>query len=235
MRKRLQCLLICILALAMLPQFGCRKTRQIRYDNCKRAFIDAPEEAKTGSTVTLKKGMVTDTIEEVFLDETVLQPDGEEDGFLIYRFVMPDRDVTIRVESKNISAASKTVLVDYYTASVALDTPPGEEEGDYEIVLFDDNSAELLLEEYINGGTAAEQVRSCRVSREAADEAKALIEQYRMREWNDLAEAESIDGAIYVCRFCFDGAFCRVTSENMPDDGMQAFSAICTLLQGYLK
>lgn len=235
MRKRLRQLVIGILTFAMLPLFGCAKPRQIRYDNCRRAFIDAPEEAKTGATVTLKKGMVTDTIEEVYLDDRKLEPDGEEDGFLIYRFVMPDRAVTIRVESKNISAVTKTVLVDYYAAAVAVVEAPGEEEGYYEIVLFDDGGSELLLEEYTNGGTPNEQVRSCRVPHEAADEAKALIERFGMRKWNDLAEADGIEGKIYVCRFRLDGESFRVTSERMPDDGMEAFAAIRALLQGYLK
>ena len=225
MRKRLRCLMIGILTFAMLPLFGCAKTHRIRYDKCERAFIDAPQEAKAGSTVTLKKGMVTDTIEEVYLDDQKLQPDGEEDGFLIFRFVMPDHDVTIRVESKNISAVTKTVLVDYYAAAVAVEEAPGEEKGYYEIVLFDDGGFELLLEEYTNGGTPNEQVRSCRVPREAANEAETLIERFGMREWNNLAEADSLEGAIYVCRFNIGGSFCRVTSERMPDDGMEAFFA----------
>jgi hypothetical protein len=236
MKKRiLRCLLIGVLTLGFLPLFGCAKTYQIRYDNCKLAFIDAADAAKAGGTVTLKKGVVTDTIEEVYLDDRILQPDGEEDDCLVYRFVMPDHDVTIRVTSENISAVTRTVLVDYYAAVAAVDEAPGEEEGYYEIVLYDDDCAELLLEEYTNGGTPNEQVRSCRVPREAADEAKTLIERYRMPEWNTMDDCDSLEGAVYVCRFNLNGSSVRVTSERMPNDGMEAFSAIRTLLQGYLN
>ena len=104
MKKRiLRCLLTGVLTLGMLPAFGCAKTYRIVYDNCKPGFVDAPEAARQGETVTLKKGIVFDEIQDVILDGTELQPQGEADGFLIYTFTMPDHDVTVSIESRNIS------------------------------------------------------------------------------------------------------------------------------------
>ena len=68
--------------------------------------IDPIPEAYPGETVTLKVGMVSDKITYVYAnDEPVQQVDGPDDGFLYYAFVMPYEDVTVRVESKNISGA----------------------------------------------------------------------------------------------------------------------------------
>lgn len=99
----LRILLLGALTLGMLPAFGCAKTYRIVYDNCKPGFVDAPEAARQGETVTLKKGIVFDEIQDVILDGTTLQPQGEADGFLIYTFMMPDHDVTVAIESHNIS------------------------------------------------------------------------------------------------------------------------------------
>ena len=234
-RKILRVLLTGVLTMSFLPLFGCAKTYRIDYQKYLRGFIDPPEKAKAGTTVTLKKGAVTDTIEEVLLDGEPLLCEGEEDGFLIYRFKMPAHDVTITIESHNISVVEKTLLIDYYSRDVAIVEEPDGESGYYELVLYDDGNADLLLEVYTDGGTPSQTVSTCRVPAAAADEARKLIEQYNMTAWNDAAEGESLDGAIYVCRFNLDGTFYRVTSEWMPSDGMDAFDAIRTLLQGYLS
>jgi hypothetical protein len=224
-------ILIGVLTLGMLPLFGCAKTYRIMYDNCERAFINPAEKARAGKTVTLKMGVVTDTRTEVLLDGEPLQPTGEKNGFLLYTFKMPAHDVTLSVTSQNISAVEKRMLLDYYTASAAVDEAPGEEEGYYELVLYDDDCSDLLLEEYCHGGTSNETVESCRVPRETAGHAKEIIMRYRMVEWKRMDDCDSLEGVIYVCRFNLEGTYYRVTSEHMPQDGMDAFREVRELLQ----
>ena len=66
--------------------------------------IDPVTEAYPGETVTLKIGLVFDKITYVYADgETVQQVDGPDEDYLYFAFTMPDHDVTVTVESKNIS------------------------------------------------------------------------------------------------------------------------------------
>lgn len=73
---------------------------------CDGGVIDPITEAYPGETVTLKVGMVSDKITYVYVnDEPVQQVDGPDGDYLYFSFVMPYEDVTVRVESKNISGA----------------------------------------------------------------------------------------------------------------------------------
>ena len=141
-RRILQSLLIGVLMLGLLPLFGCAGTYRITYENCEIAFAKPPQKAKPGTNVVLKKKVVTDRIETVFLNGAELQSGMMEDGLLLYSFTMPEQDVTITVASKDISAVETIMLLDYYTAPTATDEAPGEENGYYELVLYDDGTFE---------------------------------------------------------------------------------------------
>ena len=76
---------------------------QITYDGY--GVIDGIDAAYPGEAVTLKVGMVFDKITEVYVNgEKIQQVDGPDSDFLYFSFVMPYEDVTVRVESRNISA-----------------------------------------------------------------------------------------------------------------------------------
>ena len=71
-----------------------------------RSVIDPVDSAYPGETVMLKVGMVFDKITDVYVnDEKIQQVSGPDDDFLYFAFEMPFEDVTVRVESKNISVA----------------------------------------------------------------------------------------------------------------------------------
>lgn len=75
----------------------------ITYDGY--GVIDKIESAYPGETVLLKVGLVFDKITDVYVnDEKIQQVDGPDSDFLYFAFMMPYEDVTVRVESKNISA-----------------------------------------------------------------------------------------------------------------------------------
>jgi len=75
---------------------------RITYDGY--GVIDKIESAYPGETVLLKVGLVFDKITDVYVnDEKIQQVDGPDEDFLYFAFTMPYEDVTVRVESKNIS------------------------------------------------------------------------------------------------------------------------------------
>ena len=66
--------------------------------------IDKIDSAYPGETVLLKVGLVFDKITEVYVnDEKIQQVSGPDEDFLYFAFEMPYEDVTVRVESRNIS------------------------------------------------------------------------------------------------------------------------------------
>lgn len=74
----------------------------ITYDGY--GVIDPIESAYPGETVLLKVGLVFDQITDVYVnDEKIQQVDGPDSDYLYFAFTMPYEDVTVRVESKNIS------------------------------------------------------------------------------------------------------------------------------------
>ena len=66
--------------------------------------IDPVTEAYPGETILLKVGLVFDKITEVYVNgEKAQQVSGPDDDFLYFTITMPYEDVTVRVESQNIS------------------------------------------------------------------------------------------------------------------------------------
>ena len=75
---------------------------RITYDGY--GVIDKIESAYPGETVMLKVGLVFDKITDVYVnDEKIQQVNGPDEDFLYFAFEMPYEDVTVRVESRNIS------------------------------------------------------------------------------------------------------------------------------------
>ena len=73
-----------------------------------RSVIDPIESAYPGETVLLKVGLVFDKITDVYVNnEKIQQVSGPDDDFLYFAFEMPYEDVTVRVESRNISGADE--------------------------------------------------------------------------------------------------------------------------------
>ena len=75
---------------------------RITYED--RSVIDPVDSAYPGETVMLKVGMVFDKITDVYVNgEKIMQVNGPDDDFLYFAFEMPYEDVSVRVESTNIS------------------------------------------------------------------------------------------------------------------------------------
>ena len=88
----------------MLTLFGCGGGNRFRvdYNGRKDAFRGAKDTYRAGQQVTLYYDLIgTDTDYAFFLDGERLQTDYSHQKGYILRFTMPDRDVTLTVESYN--------------------------------------------------------------------------------------------------------------------------------------
>ena len=109
-----------------------------------------------------------------------------------------------------------TILIDYYEKEIAL-----EEEQDYfEMVLYTYDEDNLLLKVFDN-----EKTTEYLVPHKVFNEINRIIKKYKMSKWNDI-DGCGIDGKIYVCKFYKNKEFIRVSSENMSEDGVEAFEKI---------
>ena len=203
----------------------------IMYEGDLFRLIDPVYRATPHEIVTIKLGLIFDVVTYVRINgKNAEQVDGPDDGYLYYQFEMPTEDVTVQIDSNNISVVDgePIMMVDYYEASVATGDPDGEES--YELVLYDDQNAKLLLVEYRKDGT---EVRY-RVPQTALMDLLDVIYGARMDEWNDMEDTDSLEGMLYVCRFsASNGTYCRASSEKMPENGTEVFSEIRAILRGY--
>ncbi len=214
----------------MMRQFS------ITYAGDTLRVIDPVYTASPNDIVTIRLGLIFDVVTEVRVNgRNAKQVDGPDSSYLYFEFEMPAEDVTVEIASNNISVVDgePIIMVDYYETALGEVEDGGEDEY-YELVLYDDQNGELLLVEYRNGGTPQETETRYRVPMGVLTEALDVIYNARMNEWNDMPDTTSIDGALYVCRFNESGSYTRVTSEQMPEDGLQAFSTLKTLLSAYL-
>ena len=215
----------------MIRQFS------IAYEGDTLRVIDPVYRATPHDIVTVKLGMIFDVVTEVRVNgKNAEQVDGPDSGYLYFEFEMPEEDVTVEIASNNISVVDgePIIMVDYYETAVAAVGDDGAENGYYELVLYDDQNGDLLLVEYRNGGTPQETETRYRVPMSVLTDALDVIYDARMNEWNGMTDTISADGALYVCSYNDSGSYTRVTSEQMPADGMEAFSALRSLLSAYL-
>lgn len=121
------------------------------------------------------------------------------------------------------NAPAGEMLVDSYERVVGTPTPQGYSE----LVLYKHTDAEARLVRCEDGGLDTECVTEYLVPIEAAYEALTVIADTDMRGWNRRTDTVGICGMSYVCRFrTADGGYVRVSSEQMPEDGVSAFTAV---------
>ncbi|MBE6129359.1 MAG: hypothetical protein E7185_08805 [Erysipelotrichaceae bacterium] len=236
---------LCILLLC----FGCsgKKVHMLTYDDPGMRLIKGPMEAVYGSKVVLHVSGIVDTGENYRLsvDGLVTHPtetNGRED---IYVFMMPDRDVTIVIEpyAREYSESStgedsvsgqpeqekREILADYYDQTVG--TP--EEQPYFEMVFYPEDSEHVRLEVYNNGGTENETMTAYLIPYQAYSEFIAAVGEYDMASWNSMEDGSGITGRMIVVKWADVGQFTRVTSEYMPDNGMEAFEAVRAVMAKY--
>lgn len=115
------------------------------------------------------------------------------------------------------------ILIDYYEKEIAL----VEEQDYFEMVLYTYDEDKLLLKVFED-----EKITEYLVPHKAFDEINKIIKKYKMYKWNDI-DGCGIDGKIYVCKFYKNKDLIRVSSENMSEDGVEAFEKIHQKLNEY--
>ena len=239
--------ILCVLLLCI----GCsgKKVHMITYDDPGMRLIKGPMEATYGSRVSLRVSGEADTGESYrcIIDGRETHPaetNGWED---VYIFMMPDRDITIVIEpyARHYSDSSsadrpasgspvqekRTALADYFDKTVG--TP--EEQPYFEMVFYEEDSEHVRLEVYENGGMEDEKMTAYLVPYQAYSEVLAAVAKYDMMSWNSNKDGNSIVGRMIVFRWsdAEDGSLTRVTSEYMPENGMEAFDAVRAIMAEY--
>lgn len=96
-----------------------------------------------------------------------------------------------------------------------------------ELVLYKHSDSEAKLVRYEDGGLDTERVTEYLVPLEAAYEVLTVIADTGMPAWNERTDTVGICGKSYVCKFRTpDGGYVRVSSEQMPEDGVSAFHTV---------
>lgn len=229
MEKIILRLFVMILSLSVLS--GCKSIPdntaalpsdfKIIYDD-PSFFIDAPAQAKEGQEVILK----TDPLSSPFtfyIDQKEIEFQ-KEGNYLIYSFIMPDHNVYISCQKTGDFIGvpeNATVLIDSFNRITGtIMTQPYSE-----IILYEAEPNDIL-EVYKNGDMEDETVSRYYVSKDAYPQILNIILDQQMDTWNDLKDTYPIDGAYYVVRFWDGEKQIRVTSDAMPENGMQAFYTV---------
>lgn len=223
----------------MFSLFGCNKVPKYKVDYDKKSmYVNAQDKYAAGKEVELYYPWVaTDTDYRFYLDDEEINFQYDDNkGFLI-KFTMPDHDVKLRCDSRNSmiyvppTEPKDTLLIDSYRATVA--TVGGDGYDEIAVYSYDDENVRLGVYSQYEGESTTET--NYLVPREVVDRCLDVIDKYGMREWNTGKDTFGITGAKLVCKFKDGDDYIRVTSEKMPENGKEAFSAVESVLYQYVK
>ena len=239
--------------LCMLSLCGCGGQKyKLNYDGY--GFESKKTEYAAGEKVTVRYDMIgTDTDYSFFIDDDV-EMKQDYDGGYVLKFTMPAHDVTLRVESHNsmeyipetelpepetlpeedsgeadraiAAELDETKMVfDYFRGTVA--TADGD--GHDEMVLYGRTEGEgLILANYRKPvGEDEESRRLCIVPESVLEDCMKAVDKYQVRDWNG---SLGLDGGYYVVKFYDGDQMIRKSSDEMPADGMGAFTEIENIL-----
>ena len=118
------------------------------------------------------------------------------------------------------SAVGDNIVFDYYEAVVA--TVGGNDSEEYVLYTCDYNGY-LILIRYETPDGKPEKSYARLVPASTFDDCMKAVKKYKMTKWKDEI---GINGKKYVVRFSQGDEYYRITSEAMPENGMDAFDAI---------
>ena len=122
----------------------------------------------------------------------------------------------------------ETLLIDYYRATVA--TVGGD--GYTELALYYTDGAFELRRYEKENPEAEETVEVFAAPAAAYDECMAVIDECGFRGWK-AGEGIGIAGALYVVKFRDGDNYVRVSSEDMPEDGVEKLRRVGEALGKY--
>ena len=232
---------ILIIAIGGFAVFGLSSCGGQKYklvfDGRGSSFENAKSSYRAGQTVTLYfPNIATDTDYSFFVDGEAFNADYDEKNGYVISFTMPAHDVTVGYTSRNSmeydpGAQAETMLIDFYYAVT------GTDGGDSyrELVLYEYEGSKLKLSVFSGSAEGEETRADYSVPYDAFDECSEVIKKYKMAKWSKMKDLTAIDGAVYVCNFTDeDGNSVRVSSDDMPEDGIKAFGSVEAALAKYI-
>ena len=200
------------------------------------SFSGERDEYKAGEKVRIKVPLATDTDYSFRVDGEYVMPEYSSNGaYLIYEFIMPDHDVKVEFSSHNSMVyvpvapddTEGTLLFDYYTTPTAI-------VGDAQYNEITVNESEGMIFINVYGGSSTQGTTTSHKAYWAPygllDKLDEVVRRYKMAKWN-ARDGVGMTGRLTVVKFTNgDGNLVRVTSENMPEDGEDAFNEIYNIL-----
>ncbi|MBR2549890.1 MAG: hypothetical protein IKE92_07750 [Clostridiales bacterium] len=119
----------------------------------------------------------------------------------------------------------------YYDAVVA--TQGGNEHTVFELYNYTDK--EMVLVKYRKYPGKDQTMDYCLVPASTLDDCMKLTKKYKMGKGKWEKGGDCVVGKEFAIVFFKDGEYVRVTSECMPDNGINAFDAVCEVLGGAWK
>ena len=228
----------------MFGLFGCKDKDndvvkyKVDYDGSKEWYQNAKDAYAAGEEVEVWYDLIaTDTDYSFYLDgEPINYSYDDEKGFVI-RFTMPEHDVRLTCKHVNSMIYQPptdpkepgVMLIDCYRGTVA--TPDGGHYSEITAETYSDDEVKLTVYRMENGD---EEFESYIVPHSAVDECYEMIDFYDMRSWNAMSGDAGLEGAKLSCKFRDGDGYTEVTSDKMPKNGKEAFSAVESVLYKYV-
>lgn len=222
----------------MLTMFGCGKQKYRLI--LPHGFESEKSSYAAGEEVTVTYSwLATDTDYSIFCDADDVKK-GFDEGY-VFSFIMPERDVTFWMESRNTMEYKPHIeyteaellervdegrmVFDYYEAVTGTDGGDGY----VEYVLCRWEEDDLLLARYTKTDGEYEKASACRVPLSYLYDCLKEVNKAGMRSWKD---GNPLDGMVYVIKFKDGDEVVRITSDDMPEDGIKAFGKIEKVMSG---
>ena len=132
---------------------------------------------------------------------------------------------------KNEISEEEVMLLNYYRATNA--AVDGDEY--YEIAVYSCDVADcvkLCVYEKEEGG--GEICTEYIVADTVVSKCMALTEKYNLSEWENSKNATSADGALVVVKYKDGDKYVRVSTEHMPQNGMEILQEIANAISAYI-
>lgn len=234
-RKNLIFLLIGVM---MMTSFsGCEKKQSYKVI-CPRGFENVKESYEPGEQVRVNmRFFATDTNYYFYSNDVVLKEDYDPQEGEIFSFTMPEHDVLISMYSENsmvydpssyvprneeyfIAQIEKCELVfDYYEATVGTDGGDGYDE----FAVYREKDGRLFMAKYSQWNGGEKSCRACEITDTVFNNCMEAVDRHNMRKWKD---GIAITGELYVVKFREAERTIRVSSDDMPENGLEAFGEI---------
>ncbi|MCR5596089.1 MAG: hypothetical protein K6G12_09585 [Lachnospiraceae bacterium] len=253
MRKTIK-LILCLLGI-MLMIFGLTACGKQKYKLNLDPGFDKPKKTSyaAGETVTVYLSLIaTDTDYSFYLDsdDVKLSQSYEDKHGYVLSFTMPEHDVTLHYDAKNSMVYDPEASE--AEAEYNLSIPP-ETYADYitndqmqfeyyerqyvdentteyvDFCLYEcDNNSAYILARYTKHGSEKEHLSYRLVPNSVIDDCYDCTVEYEMDKWGT---GQALEGAVYVVKFYKLGNILRVSSESMPENGMEAFDTIGNIIK----